>query len=282
MPSLEPLPDLPSELERHIFEIAAFIHPPCMPVLLLVAQRAKIWIEPLLYETLCIHPANSRGKIRIPVQYIPRLIESRPLSFFHDHVRHLSLFVESSDVDAIIRLLAVCNATVDLQLFCGSPNLLPLLGALPLRRLSADLSHLFPSGRDFSHPLFSNITHLALYNSGSRDWNAWSGLAQLPCLTHLSFHNSPVDPTFCQEALMHCKSLEILAICVENHNADRRSPDYATAAIDPRFVILAICNLPWDWEIGARGGEDRWVTADEFVGKRRSGATQDYRFGLGD
>ncbi|KAJ6607450.1 hypothetical protein B0H10DRAFT_554050 [Mycena sp. CBHHK59/15] len=144
------------------------------------------------------------------------------------------------------------------------------------------LSHLFPSGRDFSHPLFRNITHLALYNSGSRDWNTWSGLAQLPCLTHLSFHNSPVDPAFCHEALMHCKSLETLAICVQKHNANRGLPDYATAAIDPRFMILAVANLPWDWEIGARGGEDRWVTADELVGKRCSGATQECRFGFDD
>ncbi|KAJ7107891.1 hypothetical protein C8R44DRAFT_744467 [Mycena epipterygia] len=78
-----------------------------------------------------------------------------------------------------------------------------LTPSLPLRRLSAESSYLFPSGRDFSHPLFTKITHLALYNSGSRGWNAWSGLAQLPCLTHLSVHNSPFYPAFCHEVLMH-------------------------------------------------------------------------------
>lgn len=196
------------------------------------------------------------------------------MSFFHDHVRHLSLFMDSSDVDSLMRLLALCDATVDLQLFRGSPNLLPLLSALPLRRLSVDLSNLFPSGRDFSHPLFMNITHLALYNSGDWDWNTWSGLAQLPCLTHLSFHNSPVYPAFCNKALLHCKSLETFAICIDKGEATRAFPEYATAAIDPRFVILAVANLPWDWEIGARGGEDRWVIAEECVRQRRSGATK--------
>jgi hypothetical protein len=34
---------LPVELEREIFELAAFLYPDCMPVLVLVAQRVKSW-----------------------------------------------------------------------------------------------------------------------------------------------------------------------------------------------------------------------------------------------
>jgi hypothetical protein len=34
---------LPVELEREIFELAAFLHPECMPMLVLVAQRVKSW-----------------------------------------------------------------------------------------------------------------------------------------------------------------------------------------------------------------------------------------------
>ncbi|KAJ7879703.1 hypothetical protein B0H13DRAFT_1571256, partial [Mycena leptocephala] len=52
-------PLLPPELERIIFELAAFVNPASMPSLLLVAPRVKIWIEPLLYETLIITPNNA-------------------------------------------------------------------------------------------------------------------------------------------------------------------------------------------------------------------------------
>jgi hypothetical protein len=34
---------LPVELERNIFELAAFLHPECALALMMVAQRAQIW-----------------------------------------------------------------------------------------------------------------------------------------------------------------------------------------------------------------------------------------------
>lgn len=38
-------PMLPPELERHIFEYAAFLYPETMPHLMLVAHRVKIWFD---------------------------------------------------------------------------------------------------------------------------------------------------------------------------------------------------------------------------------------------
>ncbi|KAJ7144496.1 hypothetical protein C8R44DRAFT_725425 [Mycena epipterygia] len=143
----------------------------------------------------------------------------------------------------IMPLLALCDATIDLHLFVGSSTLLPLLGALPLQRLSARLAELFPdlSGLDFAHPLFTKITHLDLHDFPAGSWDTWSGLAQLPALTLRDY-------------------LRVSSM-----------PGYATVAIDPRFVVLLVPDLFEDWEVGARGGADRWVRASELVRKRRSG-----------
>ncbi|KAJ7096865.1 hypothetical protein C8R44DRAFT_812365 [Mycena epipterygia] len=64
---------------------------------------------------------------------------------------------------------------------------------MPLRRLSAQLWTLFPSSPDLSHPLFVNLTHLTLQHLLSGVWDSWSGLVELPGLTHLSFYNSAID-----------------------------------------------------------------------------------------
>jgi hypothetical protein len=46
MLSVSVRPTLPTELERAIFELAAFFDPDSLPVLLLVAHRVKIWYCP--------------------------------------------------------------------------------------------------------------------------------------------------------------------------------------------------------------------------------------------
>ncbi|KAJ7101872.1 hypothetical protein C8R44DRAFT_808821 [Mycena epipterygia] len=272
---------LPTELERYILEIAAFIHPECMPVLVLVARRAKIWIEPLLYQVIRVDPRSYPGHGRwIPLSTILRLIDSdsKPPSFFHDHVRHICLLdLPEHQLNDIMRVFSICDATVNLQLLRGSPNLLPLLGAMSqLHRLSAVLSELFPGPTpDFSHPIFTKITHLDVFDS-PHGWELWSGLAHMPCLTHLSFYRYYVDHAFCHSALQHCKSLQVLAILCLNHLTKVFAPDYETLASDPRFVMVGGTDRTSDWDKAARGGQDHWVRVDEFVRKRLSGETKEW------
>ncbi|KAJ7081253.1 hypothetical protein C8R44DRAFT_754086 [Mycena epipterygia] len=119
---------------------------------------------------------------------------------------------------------------------------------MPLRRLSAHVSALFPSDPDFSHPLFTNITHLNLrYLSGSV-WDLLSALMQIPLLTHLSFYNinTIAELPIYHGALLQC---------------------YATLAFDPRFMILVVTGFFWNCELGAPDDE-------ELVAKRRSGETK--------
>ncbi|KAJ7485199.1 hypothetical protein B0H11DRAFT_2231396 [Mycena galericulata] len=274
--SLERPSTLPPELERGIFEIAAFIHPSCMPALILVAQRVKIWIEPLLYRVLCIGPkpldseeiwvTNSRQRIR-------HLMEGRRVALFHDHVRHLCLNLSGTVfLDDIV--LRVCDATINIHLSGGNSQLLLHLEKLPLQRLSVNLKYLF-SLPDFTHPLFATITHLSLDNPYYH-WPQMSSLTQMPCLTHLSFNEILLPETTYENALRDCKSLEVLATSWSRLAVLRvliHNRTYASIATDLRVVVLLATDHIRDWQMGARGGDDYWVRADEHVRKRRAGET---------
>ncbi|KAJ7096918.1 hypothetical protein C8R44DRAFT_989174 [Mycena epipterygia] len=140
------------------------------------------------------------------------------------------------------------------------------------------------SGPDFTHPLFTQITHLAVHEYAGSSWETWSGLAQMSYLTHLSFLDNVFtrdsDDTVYRNALMHCKSLQVLAMHCREEHMRQLTPHYRAVAFDPRFVIVSIKHPGTEWQIGARGGEDHWVRAERLVKKRRSGETKDYAIGL--
>ncbi|KAJ7445046.1 hypothetical protein FB451DRAFT_1148878 [Mycena latifolia] len=272
----------PEDLERLIFEIASFSYPGVMPTLLLVAQRVKIWIEPLLYMVLYNGSVQS-GKGRTLLQ-LRNLIRSRPSSVFQDYVRHVYLSGFDEHV-TVVDILSACPSTTDLKLlpFWGrGPELLPILGAMPLQRLALHLGLIFTASEapvDFAHPLFLRITHLELggWPNDDEGWAAWAGLAQLPALTHLAFHNNLVLPPVCQSALAQCPSLAALVIvCSDQDAVERYAPDYADVATDPRFVMVVVLDELRDWERGARGGDDYWVAADALIRRRRAGETKEY------
>ncbi|KAJ7873186.1 hypothetical protein B0H13DRAFT_2058825 [Mycena leptocephala] len=279
---------LPTELEREIFEIAAFFSPDSMPVLLLVARRVKIWIEPLLYRILTIYDPSlvipsvltPNRVFRYSIAGFHRLMDRKPTSFFHDYVRHIQLFI--LDAEEVTKILSVCDATINLALY-ELPALLPPLSSLPLQRLSIWAEKLFlgTTVRDFSHPLFSQITHLFLLDSDrGGDWGTWSTLAQIPRLTHLSFYSSRMANSVCRGALEHCKALEVLAIwCANQTKLETNIPRRAELAYDVRFVMVVVEGVEEflaDWESGAQGGEDYWVRAEALVQKRRAGDTDKY------
>ncbi|KAJ7873185.1 hypothetical protein B0H13DRAFT_2058807, partial [Mycena leptocephala] len=259
-----------------------------LPVLLLVAHRVKIWIEPLLYRVLTIFEQSSVAQsalnrvFRYTPQGFQRLMDRKPASFFHDYVRHIQIYI--SDTEEITKILSLCDATVSLALYApDGPALLPPLSTLRVRRLNVWAQALFPdpTARDFSHPFFSQITHLFLLDSDrDGDWGTWSTLAQMPRLTHLSFYSSRMANSVCRGTLEHCKALEVLAIwCVNQTKLETNIPRRAELAYDVRFVMVVVEGVEKflaDWESGAQGGEDYWVRAEALVQKRRAGDTDKY------
>ncbi|KAJ7458923.1 hypothetical protein FB451DRAFT_964776, partial [Mycena latifolia] len=214
-------PGLPPELEREIFEIAARNHPATIPVLVRIAKRVNVIfhhcvaqgghrIEPMLYRVLCV--AWELGNpSRIPLAALRSAMDVKPAAFFHDHVRHLQ-FMGYFPVEDIIKILSVCKNTINLSLSGRSirdaRTLLPFLGVLPLQRLSATLGRLFATGTDFSHPLFSQITHIDV---PTMPWEV-AGFALLPRLTHLSFPFPHLANFNCAHALRECRSLRVLVL----------------------------------------------------------------------
>ncbi|KAJ7438153.1 hypothetical protein FB451DRAFT_1416400 [Mycena latifolia] len=255
-------PAFPSELEREIFELAAHDQPLCILNLMLVAWRAKEWCvsvsrlasnltdfktEPLLYRTLVFGPFYLKGPPSPNAEAFAALIQSetKPASLFHRTAGHLLI---------------------------GDCRLLPAAGLI-LSTCPGDLTALFDGVADFTHPLFSNITHLEVFYIGNGN-TAGSGFALIPHLT-LSFEGynhretKPAPLTLLQK----CRSLRVLIYL-------RRSADVGLSkhacdnelAEDPRIVYMTSAAYVADWQIGAHtGADDYWARAKAFIAKRLCG-----------
>ncbi|KAJ7463578.1 hypothetical protein FB451DRAFT_1264943 [Mycena latifolia] len=265
-------PALPPELEREIFEIAALLHAPSMPALLRVARRVKVWIEPMLYLVLSITRDTGRP-LQISLGAVHRVMDEKPAAFFHRHLQFLNGFT----ADEIIDILSACKNTVNLDIsgVARAPSLLPLLGQMPLQRLSANLPPPFPSpgGIDFSHPLFSQITHLDV-SMFHMPWGTWAtGLALLPQLTHLSFHHPHPPHSACQHILQGCERLQVFVLLYRvQYYVALNLMAREQLATDPRFIMLSVESASDDWVVGARTGEDFWVRAEALL-KEKTGKT---------
>ncbi|KAJ6471658.1 hypothetical protein C8R47DRAFT_1324963 [Mycena vitilis] len=193
------------------------------------------------YRTLyiCGSKAESYGVANSPhaltLDDLATLATSEP-TLLRDRARHVA-FVGRDNVAT--KILSECDAISNLLLFIvGHPSRLARLSVLRLERLSVVLQLLFPPpcARDSTHSLFAPITHLGVWApiSTQRDWEHWSGLAQIPCPSHLSFHDSPnISNMLCQSALTHCISLNVLAIIATDSHLDRSE----VAAGDARLVV---------------------------------------------
>ncbi|KAJ7128812.1 hypothetical protein C8R43DRAFT_1027226 [Mycena crocata] len=261
-------PLFPPELEREIFEIAAREHLPGISVLLLVAHRVRIWIEPILYETLMFCYPLGAGLPVISSKGILQLLDSRPASFFHDSVRQL-LCADPTQLE-LETILAKCSGAHNIYI-PGSSRLtfLSLLKQMAPRRLHVtSLFHLFlPVLVDYSLPLFARLTHL--------DLSHWDFLpespnpAALPCLTHLAVQGPTASGhTAIERALADCPHLRVLLVIRLNATAVNHELS-AHFAHDLRFVQMLVPDPIADWKSGAMGGEDCWSKADAIVRERK-------------
>ncbi|KAJ6472048.1 hypothetical protein C8R45DRAFT_1078177 [Mycena sanguinolenta] len=272
---------LPTELERTIFEITAFSAPECIPKLVLVAWRVKIWLEPILYRTLFFPADHDHYHLMVPFL---GTLASKPAAFFARSTRHLLMI----EVDPFVMrsILSACSQVENLWVMTmstssseGIHSLLPLVSSLPnLKHLYINLVALFAGAAiDFAHPIFSHLTHLELIGyetfSLETDLDTWRGLACLPCLTHLSF-DDPSFIVFCPHLLEACQSLRVLVALWGTRSIEReqKRPDSLVWRLrtDFRFVMTTCALWEHDWLRGANGGKDYWGRAEEFAASRRA------------
>ncbi|KAJ6453641.1 hypothetical protein C8R47DRAFT_1167752 [Mycena vitilis] len=214
-------PLLPPELEREIFVIVASQGIKSIPPLLPVAQRVKLWMEPLLYRLIFVRDTSSIrdrpsqkkleqiGDIATPPQALTAAIERLPAAFFRTHVHHLFLDCRAYTLSSVSihpqsdlarvngrtlkdrdALLARCTGVLDLHLLNiqDAPSLLANLSKMPLRRLHANLDMLF------SPP--SDVEYLQSATTGTIDFS----LPMFQHLTHLALFNSVPEPNSRLEA----------------------------------------------------------------------------------
>ncbi|KAF7303538.1 hypothetical protein MIND_00583000 [Mycena indigotica] len=272
-------PTLPRELERAVFELAAWADQRMICTLPLVARRVNVWIGPLRYRMYRI--PSSRD-----LEALWRHVETLPAS-----AAHTTHFATTLRVPRIAsRLARTFPNLVDLGLW-GEPPFASDMRALQplahLRRLSLSPYNVFPetgAGVNFvpDFPPLTHLTHLELLGPAGHagPWTPPLIAAACPALTHLSFMDQYL-PDVMRDAL---GTLLRLAVCVYVHvpdadaaadagglEADAATYERQRAVIvamdDPRAAALTRVDLDEDWETGAWGGRDYWACAEEEVAR---------------
>ncbi|KAJ7708122.1 hypothetical protein B0H17DRAFT_451446 [Mycena rosella] len=255
---------LPVELERVIFELAAWQYPETVTLSILVARRVCVWIEPLLY-----HVVFSNGN----ADRLLQMMQSKPREFLRKHVHHIAL--SSGDIQRadLTQILTICTNISDLALWTGDtyPALLIDMRHLThLRRLSINLFELFGGPRAFQVPAidelpFAHLTHLDVFSEIPE--SVWPVFGRFPSLTHLSISDC-YSPNLLTQALDTCAVLQLL-IVVWTSDGDRA--EGALEITDPRFCMISCWDFETDWELGAWGGLDYWRRAEDFVARKSRG-----------
>ncbi|KAK7055736.1 hypothetical protein R3P38DRAFT_3253727 [Favolaschia claudopus] len=262
----ETLINLPPELERVIFELAAWLYPSMIQTLILVAKRVCIWIEPQLYHVVLCDGGET--------QLLIKMLEYKSPEFLQAHVRHLALS-SSTSRDEVTRILSICTNIRDLALWTGDtyPAMLPLLRNLTsLKCLSINLYSLFGGPENFQIPpvddlAFKNLTHLDVFSDIPEP--LWPFFGMLPSLTHLSLSDF-YDSDMVDMVFDTCASLELLVVVsTEEDNEDMFQP---SDTADPRLCSVSCQEFRLDWIEGAWGRCDYWRRAESMVEKRRSRA----------
>ncbi|KAJ7885660.1 hypothetical protein B0H14DRAFT_3856789 [Mycena olivaceomarginata] len=268
------LPVLPSDLERTILEICALALPVSIPKLMLVARRVKLWLEPLLYRTIVIFAPTIRAYPRCSRETIEELMRTRA-HFLHSSVRNLMIGNWDPNAETAKRILSACRRVENLYLLLDETcySALPELGARSLKRLHFNMGDLFGpslnSAPPFIHPIFSQITHLELFHPSQNP--DWSGLALLPCLTHLAFDGLGPLASYLQ-ILQTRASLRMLIVLLSSPSQLGADFGGHTALIsDPRFVVMTLQLYFADWQIGIQTKVDFWMYAADFIAQRWSG-----------
>ncbi|KAJ7815531.1 hypothetical protein B0H13DRAFT_2138227 [Mycena leptocephala] len=268
----------PTELEREVFEWTAIAYPSEILVLLRVARRVHLWMEPYLYRVVQVCPEPPYSILRDAI--LRPAPQSKPADFYRNAVRHVYL-------DSISpwspQVLQVCTRTRTFAAAGNSsrPILLAILLEMDLRHLSLSLRALFGGAEyiEMNHPVLSSITHLDIFDDITEaDSRIWLHLNSLPALTHLCL-NDHVPGYILRMVLSLCPRLQVLAnIWQFSLSSESRRLTRNTPLKDARFVVGVYRDYGSEWAAGARGGPDFWSAAENFIARKCSGAIPESRY----
>ncbi|KAJ7465371.1 hypothetical protein B0H11DRAFT_2240180 [Mycena galericulata] len=288
-------PRLPPELEHAIFEISALSRPIAILNLMLVAQRVKIWVEPILYRLVFLSDGEAppvEGFPRFTFKTFLKAIVQKPPEFFNQAVRHLFLGEPeewpSSRLHAMMinSVLNACTGITTLFAWAVFAENLPALNALDsLHRLAVNIMDLF--GRDptgcFSQPLFRNITHLEMLDCiPDFDCSHAASLSLIPHLTHFAFSDSRLCSGFCGVFRLCARLTCVVLLEAESMGDVDVDVEAAPLIEDARFVVISQENFKEDWARGVLWRRDYWSLADAFLTARRTGKVNRFRYHIRD
>ncbi|KAJ7058951.1 hypothetical protein C8F01DRAFT_1147609 [Mycena amicta] len=264
-------PILPPELERHIFELAAWDDQETMSTLSLVARRGYIWIAPLRYRVIYTPSDNDLRRLFNIVDRKPETVR---------HIRYLALGDEvdtGATPSVLSRLTSTFSHLTDLALWgeeTAPVHISELQTLKHLKRLSVNLSALLGEKPERTIDnltlALARITHLDIFGQIG-PWIV-PALCALPELTHLSFYRVYV-PEVIEDFLAVCSdTLRLVVIVQLDWIVDLQGFGVGAAAVlkridDPRFAVEC-SEFADDWVNGAWGGRDHWCRAEEAIAAR--------------
>lgn len=227
----------------------------------------RLRVESIIYETVTLSD-------NIICARFTRTIDNRPCSFFTEHVKSLCI---PGDIDssAAGRILSKCQGVINLAYWIEvGPPFFSKVTSLRPKRLSINIHGLFGEGPpDFSHPFFTNVSHLEIV-----DWPRMknsTGLSLLPHLTHLAVDLDRYDTSIIdrlRHTLQSCQALLVL-VCLVPSDVAMVEASYAFATLnDDRLVILSEFDVLENWEASLLDGSDacQWDFAQAIVRERKS------------
>lgn len=227
-------------------------------------------MERIRYKT--VTPGGILSTCRMQVVQRAIRSKSKPVSFFEERLQYL--FIEDLEDEELDEILPLCNGVRFLVLFQATlPRLLPALTAMRPCRLNLYLKQLLggTDTRPLSHPVFTSVTHLDLFDTWTLNDDLTVYLALFPALTHLGvWHTETMSPDL-PEVLARFANLEALIDMYGFQPKPDREP--MRSIDDARFVVMVLLDDAYteDWVIGTRGGLDFWGRADAFITKKRRG-----------
>ena len=280
-----PFNDLPVELQREIFIVAAGVDHASALRLVLVARRVNSWwafltpfsrspltnfstrrVQPCIYDMVTLGANDTKLFLRT--------MDTLPPEFFAVHVKKLCLSVSVSAKNGQ-RILSICTGVTDIAFwldYLGTyprHSIAPLMTSLPLRRLSIELKHFLSlfTGPESNHGWCDTLTHLDIIFWTHELSPAIPHLEKLSSLTHLALRlrHSQAQEASLLAILSARKSLKVLVIFDESDN-----PGDTTWPGDPRVVYLPYpSNVVREWEAQAKQSPNcSWSRAEDLVQKR--------------
>ncbi|KAF9269432.1 hypothetical protein L218DRAFT_983327 [Marasmius fiardii PR-910] len=254
-----PILDLPVELARSIFEVAAISDGPTLAV---VSRQVRKWILPVIYEMVTLGSDDAALFLRTMGIF--------PSAFFAQHVKRLCLTASINPHDAA-RILECCTGVTSLACWVDfkdphSPALSRLLAPLSLRRLSIELENfqrLPLAGRTWCNEL----SHLDLRMWEGQDPFIIPDLHHLPSLTHLAIYSGhwEIDSSTLERIMAKKVTIQVLCLVIDDEQEEYHERPILT---DPRMVYMPRLEPVPDWEAPYRGLKDTWFYAEQMVARR--------------